>query len=45
MKLGEKLDNFIDEHGMEDLAEKLINLPEWEEIRETSKNVLKLFNY
>ncbi len=45
MQLREKLDNFIDEHGMYDLAEKLINLPEWEEIRETSKNVLKLFNY
>ncbi len=45
MKLREKLDNFIDEHGVQDLAEKLINLPEWEEIRETSKNILKLFNY
>ncbi len=45
MKLGEKLDNFIDEHGVEDPAEKLINLPEWEEIRETAKNILKLFNY
>ncbi len=45
MKLREKLDNFIDEHGVQDLAEKLINLPEWEEIRETAKNILKLFNY
>ncbi len=48
MQLREKLDNFIDEHGVfspEKSTEKLINLPGWEEIREISKNVLKLFNY
>lgn len=48
MTLREKLDNFIDKHGVfssEKSTENLIKLPGWKEIREMSKNVLKLFNY
>jgi len=48
MTLRRKLDNFIDEYGVfapEESTERLIELPQWQEIREISKRVLKDFNF
>jgi hypothetical protein len=48
MTLYKKLRKFTDTfriYSPEKSTEKLVHLPEWQEIREISKNILKVFNF
>ena len=48
MKLHGKLREFADKYGVyssEKSTEKLIELPQWKEIRDISKNIIQAFNF